>query len=482
MVKTPTMPWLREETSDRKTARLLERNRFTGLPIDWDAIVGHDHAKRELRVVAAALTRRDLAERLGVPLVKGIVITGPPGTGKTLLARAFASTVERPVFVLSAAELTAGRIRRVYELLADIPSVVVIDEIDIVARRAYGRANRSVTVGALCVALDGVKPVTGPITIGLTAEDIDDLDRSVVRSGRLTTEIRLEPPTRTERLALWQRYTADIPTAAPLDLETASDRSQGLTGADIAAIALAAAGLALADNVESLDQAHLDEALDRRGLVRRPPIDDERARRDVAIHEAGHAIYAFSVMGAAALKSAVVSRSGRGEGHVSIDGEWTESSGWQTREWREATALSLAGIVAEELVSPGAGPTFGSEQDIAKATDIALRAHAAGLVSSFGRISTERVERGHDPDSYDERGSEAMREGLWKSVRKEVAAAEVACRAVLKPQIEAIEQLATALDAAGTLSGRQLVEAVRSAGAREADTGTTTRTRRKAAR
>ena len=468
MAKTRTMPWLREETSDRKTARLLERNRFTGLPIDWDAIVGHDHAKRELRVVAAALTRRDLAERLGVPLVKGIVITGPPGTGKTLLARAFASTVDRPVFVLSAAELTAGRIRRVYELLADIPSVVVIDEIDIVARRAYGRNNRSVTVGALCVALDGVMPVTGPITIGLTAEDIGDLDRSVVRSGRLTTEIRLDPPTRAERLVLWKRYTADIPTTAPLDLETASDRSQGMTGADIAAIALAAAGLALADDVESLDQAHLDEALDRRGLVRRRPVDDDRARRDVAVHEAGHAIYAFTVMGAVALKAAVVSRSGRGEGHVSLDGEWTESSGWETRQWREATALSLAGIVAEELLSPEAGPTFGSEHDIAKATDIVLRAHAAGLVADFGRVSTERVERGHDPDSYDERGSEAMREALWRSVRSELAAAEMACREVISPQIDAIERLAAVLEAAGSLSGRQLVDAVRSAGAREA--------------
>jgi cell division protease FtsH len=475
MAKTRTMPWLREETGDRKTARLLERNRFTGLPIDWDAIVGHDHAKRELRVAAAALTRRDLAERLGVPLVKGIVITGPPGTGKTLLARAFASTVDRPVFVLSAAELTAGRIRRVYELLADIPSVVVIDEIDIVARRAYGRNNRSVTVGALCVALDGVMPVTGPITIGLTAEDIGDLDRSVVRSGRLTTEIRLEPPTRAERLVLWERYTADIPTTAPLDLETASDRSQGMTGADIAAIALAAAGLALADDVESLDQAHLDEALDRRGLVRRRPIDDDRARRDVAVHEAGHAIYAFSVMGAAALKAAVVSRSGRGEGHVSLDGEWTESSGWETRQWREATALSLAGIIAEELLSPEAGPTFGSEHDIAKATDIVLHAHAAGLVADFGRVSTERVERGHDPDSYDERGSEAMREALWRSVRSELAAAEVACREVISPQIDAIERLAAVLEAAGSVSGRQLVDAVRSAGAREAKAPATRR-------
>jgi ATP-dependent Zn protease len=463
-----TVPWLHEEASDRKTARFLERARYAGLPLDWDEIVGHAHAKRELRVVAGALTRRDLAERLGVPLVKGVVMTGPPGSGKTLLARAFASTVDRPAFVLSAADLTAGRIRRIYELLADIPSVVVIDEIDIIARRAYGHENRSKTVGALCVALDGVVPVTGPVTIGLTAEDLDDLDRSVVRSGRLTTEIRLDTPDRDERAALWRRYTADIPTSGTLDLVTAVDRTQGQTGADIAAIALAAAGLALADDQEQLDQAHLDEALERRGLVRRTPARDRIDRRDVAIHEAGHAVFAFSVMGRDALNEAVIARGGRGEGHVSLRTEWTEETGWHGRRWRQSAQLSVAGLVAEELVIADGEPSFGSERDIAAATDIVLRAHAAGLVVTFGRISTDRVERGPDPESYEERGSEAMRRTLWLSVQREVEAAEQACREVLSAQTAAIERLAGALEHAGQLSGARLIDAVVAAGVREA--------------
>lgn len=463
-----TIEWLHKEARDHKIARFLERARFTGLPLDWNDIVGHDHAKRELRVVASALIRRDLAERLGVPLVKGIVVTGPPGSGKTLLARAFASTVDRPAFVLSASDLSPSRIRRVYELLADIPSVVVIDEIDIIARRAYGRDNRSRTVGALCVAIDGVVPMTGPVTIGLTAEDISDLDRSVVRSGRLTTEIRLEPPDRDERLALWRRSTAEIPTDGDLDLATAVDRTQGLTGADIAAIALAGAGLALADGLERLDQAHLDEALDRRGLVRRPPLRDGVDRHDVAIHEAGHAVFAFSALGRAALNEAVIARAGRGEGHVSLSTEWTEETGWHGRRWRLSAQLSLAGIIAEELLVADGQPSFGSERDIAAATDIVLRAHAAGVVPGFVRLSTERVERGPAQDSYDERGSEAMRRALWTSVQGEIATAEDAVREVLAPQSAAIERVAGDLEQAGHLSGQRLIDALLAAGVREA--------------
>jgi ATP-dependent Zn protease len=455
------------EDRTRKTRRFLERNRFQDGRIGWDGIVGHDHAKRELQVVAAALTRRDLAERLGVPLVKGVIVTGPSGTGKTLLARAFAGEVDRPVYVLSGADLTAGRIRRVYEVLRDTPSVVVIDEIDLIAGRSY-RESRSATVGALCVAIDGIVPVNGPITIGLTAEDIDDLDPSVVRSGRLTTEIRLDLPDRADRLALWHLYTAPLPASEPLDLEMAADRSQGMTGADVAAISRAAAGLALADGLSAVTGAHLDEALERRGLVRRPPVRGSVDRHQVSIHEAGHAVFAFTVLGRDSLNEAVISRAGRGEGHVSLRTEWGEESGWRTREWRQEAQLSLAGIVAEDLVLPGGHASFGSEKDIATATDIVLRAHAAGLVSGFGRVSTERIERGPDPDSYDQRGSESMRSALWESVRSEMRAAEAACRAVLEPQGSAIESVARALDAAGSLSGLRLVEALVAADAMEA--------------
>jgi ATP-dependent Zn protease len=355
----------------------------------------------------------------------------------------------------------------VYDALRHIPSVVVIDEIDLVATRSYGEG-RSRTVGALCVALDGIVPITGPVTIGLTAQAVDELDPSVLRSGRLTTEIRLDLPDRADRLDLWRLHTGGIPSDA-LDLEMAADRSQGMTGADIAATSRAAAGLALADGRESLGPSHLDEALERRGLVRRPPVRGRVDRHQVAIHEAGHAVYAFAVLGREALNEAVISRSGRGEGHVSLRTEWGEESGWRTREWRQEAQLSLAGIVAEELLLPDGQASFGSERDIAIATDIVLRAHAAGLVTTFGRVATERVERGPDPESYDQRGSEAMRGALWESVRAEVSQAESACREVLSRQRGAIEGVATALDAAGSLSGDRLVSALVNAGAAEAE-------------
>jgi cell division protease FtsH len=456
----------RRDLDDRRTLEFLERNRYVDLPIGWSDVIGHEHAKRELRVVAAALSRRDLAERLGVPLVKGVLITGPSGIGKTLLARAFAGSVDRPVYVLPAADLTATRIRRVYDALADTPCIVVIDEIDLIAgRHRYER--RTGAAAALCVALDGVVPLTGPITIGLTSEDVDELDPSVIRSGRLTTKVVLEAPDRVDRRALWDKYTRDLPIAGSIDLEDATDRSQGMTGADIAAVARSAAGLALADGLEALDQEHLEEALDRRGTSRRPPRDDDAMRRAVAIHEAGHAVFAFAVLGAPALNAAVVARTGRAAGHVSLRSEWGEAHALDGREWRNLVALSLAGIAAEELLLGHDRVTYGSQDDLANATDYVLRAAENGLLDTFGRASFERMERGPSPDSYETRGSEAMRSTLWRAVREEIEAEADRARRELALRRAAVERLAETLQRAGSLSGARLVEALREAGAEE---------------
>jgi len=451
-----------DRVADESTMRFLERYRFVGMPIEWEDIVGHDHAKRELRVVAAALSRRDLAERLGVPLVSGILLTGPSGSGKTLLARAFASSVDRPVFVLPAAELTPRRIRRIYTALADVPSVLILDEVDAIGRKAFRNHARPRTAVALCVALDGVVPSTGPITIGLTAEAPEYLDPSIIRSGRLTTKIVLEGPDREERLRLLQRYAADLPVVGELDLETAADRSQGMTGADISATILAAAGLALADGLAAVDQTHLDEALERRGVARRMPKDDEDDRRSVAVHEAGHAIVAFVTFGSRALNDVAIARTRRGFGHTSLRREWLESN-VATARWRERVQLSLAGLLAEELVSEQP-PGFGSREDVDKATQLVLMAIENGLVPEFGRTSTSRFEKGPDDDSYDERGSESMRSLLWDVTRSEIRAAEVACRQVLVQRLPALRVVSERLLRSGALSGADLAAALEGAG------------------
>jgi hypothetical protein len=77
------------------------------------------------------------------------------------------------------------------------------------------------------------------------------------------------------------------------------------------------------------------------------------------------------------------------------------------------------------------------------------------------------MERGPSPDSYETRGSEAMRSTLWRAVREEIEAEADRARRELALRRAAVERLAETLQRAGSLSGARLVEALREAGAEE---------------
>ena len=75
---------------------------------------------------------------------KGILFHGPPGTGKTLAAKAVANESGARFYAQSAsafvemfAGLGAARIRKLFEdARKNAPSIIFIDELDAVGRRA----------------------------------------------------------------------------------------------------------------------------------------------------------------------------------------------------------------------------------------------------------------------------------------------------------------------------------------------------------
>ena len=443
---------------------LLDRCRFGGARVGWDDIIGHAPAKRELHVVAAQMRRQSVAERLGIRLVSGVLITGPAGSGKTLLAKAMGGEVERPVYVIPASEADATLVRQVYEVLAHEQCVIVWDEADVLLRsRRHVGEEAAKTVAAFCSALDGVSPVTGPITVCLTAEPEYMLDHSALRSGRLTTHITLMPPDRADRRAMWSMYTGQVPMAGPVDLDRATDRSVGMTGADIASIVMVALGLSLVDGTDALRQDLLDEAILRRNRVEeRPPRRPTEMRR-AAIHEAGHCLFAMAVWGPESLASVTVKESGMEGGRTSLDDAVVELLDFDCKLIRERAAWSVAGMVAEELVYGPTATSTGSGSDLREATDLLRRLVAnLGGSSTIGPVDVSVLERGEESD----RGSELMRSMVWAEARAEAIAAFGAALEVLAPRAAQLESFADMLITAedGTLSGVDLQDALRALG------------------
>ena len=128
---------------------------------------------------------------------------------------------------------------------ANRPSIVFIDEVDALGRArghdAGGAGDRQLT--QLLAEMDGLGSTTGVMVRAATNRP-DVLDPALVRGGRLSRTVTLPLPDQALRLQLLRRLTARMPTVG-VDLERVAAATEGMSGADLAALCQQAAVHAL---------------------------------------------------------------------------------------------------------------------------------------------------------------------------------------------------------------------------------------------
>lgn len=189
------------------------------------------------------VANHDLLVSAGLSSRLSLLLSGPPGTGKSLLAGHIAARLERPLYVVRLDSVissllgdTAKNIRSIFEF---VPSrgVLFLDEIDAIAkvrddRQEMGELKR--VVNTLLQGLDSLDDRA--IVIGAT-NHAQLLDSAVWR--RFPYMISLDLPDINVRSDLWRHF---LPATAATEslTDTLAEISQGLSGADIEMISLAA--------------------------------------------------------------------------------------------------------------------------------------------------------------------------------------------------------------------------------------------------
>ena len=274
-------------------------------PVLWDEVQGVDAAKEELVDVAEWLKDPKRFEILGARAPRGVLLYGPPGTGKTMLARAVAAHAGVDFFAASGSSFVemfvgrgAARIRRLFkEARQSGRAVVFIDELDAVGGHRGsgagdgGTSEREQALNQLLVELDGFERDPGTVIVLAASNQIDKLDKALLRPGRFDRQVLVGPPDRDGREAILRSHARGKTLADTVDLVDVARKTTGMTGAQLANALNEAAIIAGRAGRSSIAREDLDEALLRQAVGSQQSTRlTEEERRIVAYHEAGHAL------------------------------------------------------------------------------------------------------------------------------------------------------------------------------------------------
>jgi transitional endoplasmic reticulum ATPase len=249
--------------------------------ISYEDNGGLQEVKEELaEAIEWPLKHGELFEQADVRPPKGILLYGPPGTGKTMIAKAVATTSEANFISVKGPELLSKWVGESEKAMREIfrkarqaaPCVVFFDELDAIVPRRGSEGDAHVTervISQMLTELDGLEDLKGVVVIG-AANRPDIIDEALLRPGRFDRILGVPVPDVQARKEILKIHTAKKPLDSSVNLDKLVETTNGMTGADIAAVVNMAAMAAIKEQIAAggkgkprVRMAHFEKALQK---------------------------------------------------------------------------------------------------------------------------------------------------------------------------------------------------------------------------
>jgi cell division protease FtsH len=312
--------------------------------VTFDDYKGQPNLIKMVRQWISLLSDRQQFQKMGGQFINGLLLYGEPGTGKTLLAKAMAGEAGIAFISIEGSGFRAmfwgvdvlkmirfiGQARKLAKEYG--ACIAYIDEIDAVGASRGGVMGGQTGMGMgmggmmgagtgaltrLLYEMDGInelsrwekirarwyqfrrKPVPPRdwhiLFMGSTNRP-DVLDPALTRPGRFDRTVVVNKPDRAGRREMVKYYLNKIRSDETVDIEAiVSDTAWATPARIMSAITKDAVRLALFDGRDRVSQSDIELAFQEQAMGLENPVEEmeEDQRRQIAYHEAGHAVVQY---------------------------------------------------------------------------------------------------------------------------------------------------------------------------------------------
>lgn len=255
----------------------------------FEKIIGYEKIKDELKQICDIVQNRDIYKKMGANMPNGILINGAPGLGKSLMAHTLIEACGINSYILRRTKGDGDFIREIERVFTEAqqnaPSIILLDDLD----KFPCQDGSQEELSAVQAWIDKVK--CDDVFIIATANDLGDIPKSLIRSGRFDRRIVVEAPSIDDATKIIEHYLKGKPIVADVNIDDVAKMLAGDSCATLEATINDAAVYAAYERCEKVEMRHLVMATLRENYhIRSLNELTEDELTEVAYHEAGHAV------------------------------------------------------------------------------------------------------------------------------------------------------------------------------------------------